>query len=235
MKKAMYVLAVMCLVAGVGSAQRIQSFCEYGTGVALRFGAGGALWDQQWGYAPWDWYDCTARPNVGFLNENVGGLLETTTAGAPVIDADLIVRFSFGGNIVLTAYDECNPDAVAGQIFGDVEGLFVADLNADRAIVDEEAGTITILFGAMLHDEPDALINITKTTGKFKSIKAVGGNGLSPARSSQCASRIWTCRRIYLRPSQTATCYCTPMRKLSWPALTTVLHRISRQTGANLE
>ncbi len=174
MKKAMYVLAVMCLVAGVGSAQRIQSFCEYGTGVALRFGAGGALWDQQWGYAPWDWYDCTARPNVGFLNENVGGLLETTTAGAPVIDADLIVRFSFGGNIVLTAYDECNPDAVAGQIFGDVEGLFVADLNADRAIVDEEAGTITILFGAMLHDEPDALINITKTTGKFKSIKAVG-------------------------------------------------------------
>ena len=50
----------------------------------------------------------------------------------------------------------------------------MADLNAGRAIVDEEAGTITIAFGASLHDDPDALITVTETTGKFKSIQAVG-------------------------------------------------------------
>jgi hypothetical protein len=85
-----------------------------------------------------------------------------------------VLRFDFGGWFVLTANDENKPDKVAGQIFGDVAGTFVADLNADRAVVDEEAGTITIAFGADLHDDPDALITVTETTGKFKSIQAVG-------------------------------------------------------------
>ena len=140
----------------------------------MQLGAGGALWDQTWGEEAWDWYECDASPNVGFLNENVVGLLGTTTAGAFVTDADLVLSFGFGGYFVLTAYDDDAPGEIAGQIFGDVEGTFVADLNADRAVVDEEAGTITIVFGAELHDDPDALITVTETTGKFKSIHAVG-------------------------------------------------------------
>ena len=110
---------------------------------------------------------------MGFLNQNVTGLLGTTSAGPPQIDNNWILRFDFDGWFVLTAQDDEGPGKTAGQIFGDVAGTFVADLSAQRAVVDEEAGTITIVFGADLHDDPDALITVTETTGKFKSIHAV--------------------------------------------------------------
>jgi len=172
MKRLLLTLLAVGLLACPVMGEEVKSFCEYGTGISLQLGAGGGLWDQTWGEEAWEWYDCDAEPNVGFLNKNVVGLLGTTTAGPPQIDGDWILRFDFGGWFVLTAND--NPGEIAGQIFGDVEGTFVADINADRAVVDEEAGTITIVFGAELHDDPDALITVTETTGKFKSIHAEG-------------------------------------------------------------
>ena len=154
--------------------KKVKSFCEYGTGVSLQLGAGGALWDQTWGKKAYDWYQCEADPNDRILNENVKGMLETTTAGAPQIDEDLILRFDFGGNFALTDHNDGNPDEIIGQILGDVEGTFVADMNAVNAVVDEDAGTIIIAFGAELHDDPDALLTVTETTGTFESIKTVG-------------------------------------------------------------
>jgi hypothetical protein len=154
--------------------KKVKSFCEYGTGVSLRLGAGGALWDNTWGQRSYEWYQCDADPNAGFLNENIVGMLETTTAGPPQIDENLILSFDFGGNFALTDYNDSNPDEIIGQILGDVEGTFVADMNAANAVVDEAAGTIIIAFGAELHDDPDALITITETTGTFGSIHAVG-------------------------------------------------------------
>ena len=154
--------------------KKVKSFCEYGTGISLRLGAGGALWDQAWGKESYEWYQCDADPDAGFLNENIAGMLETTTAGAPQIDENLILSFDFGGNFALTDYNDSNTDEIIGQILGDVEGTFVADVNAVNAVVDEAAGTITIVFGAELHDDPDALITITETTGTFGSIHAVG-------------------------------------------------------------
>lgn len=154
--------------------KKVKSFCEYGTGVSLRLGAGGALWDNTWGKGSYEWYQCDADPNAGFLNENIVGMLETTTAGAPQIDDDLILSFDFGGNFALTDYNDINPDEITGQILGDVEGTFVADMNAVNAVVDEVAGTITIVFGTELHDDPDALITVTETTGTFESIHTVG-------------------------------------------------------------
>ncbi|UCG58281.1 MAG: hypothetical protein JSU70_02005 [Phycisphaerales bacterium] len=47
-------------------------------------------------------------------------------------------------------------------------------LGAGGADLDEEAGTITIAFGAAVEEGPDALIAVTEMTGKFKSIHAVG-------------------------------------------------------------
>lgn len=174
MTRLLSIILVTLLLASVTTGEEIKSFCEYGTGVALRLGAGGALWSQTWGEDAWEWFECSATPNVGFLNRNSVGILETTTAGAPVIDADLILRFTFGGTFALTARQEEDSGHVAGSITGDVTGMFVADINADRAIVDEQAGTITIIFGAPLHSDPDALFTVTETTGKFKSICAVG-------------------------------------------------------------
>jgi len=174
MKRSIVSALVVSLLASVAMGEEIKSFCEYGKGVSLRLGAGGALWSQTWGEKAWDWYECDATPNVGFLNRNSVGMLETTTAGAPVIDADLILRFTFGGTITLMSREENNQGKVAGSITGTVTGVFVADLNAARALVDDEAGTITIVFGAPLHNEPDALITVTETTGKYKSIHPVG-------------------------------------------------------------
>lgn len=154
--------------------KKVKSFCEYGTGVSLQLGAGGALWDNTWGKESYEWYQCDADPDAGFLNENIVGMLETTTAGAPQIDDDLILSFDFGGNFALTDYSKGRELEIIGQILGDVEGTFVADINAVNAVVDEDAGTIIIAFGAELHDDPDALITITETTGTFGGIHAVG-------------------------------------------------------------
>lgn len=176
MKKLMLSLTVAAILVNPVMAGKVKSFCEYGTGVALVFGAGGALWDHTWGEQAYEWYDCDAKPDVGFLNKNTVGILETTTASAPdpAALAKLIISFDFGGNFSFTAYDDDDPGEIAGQILGDVTGTFVADADAEHAIVDEEAGTITIAFGASLHDGPDALFTVTETTGKFKSIHAIG-------------------------------------------------------------
>lgn len=154
--------------------KKVKSFCEYGKGVASQLGAGGAIWDQTWGHGPYDWYDCDADPDAGILGKDVVGVLETTTAGAPQIDEGLILRFDFGGNFALTDYTDTNHEVIAGQILGDVKGTFVADVNAANAVVDEAAGTITIVFGAVVNDAPDALITVTETTGTFENIRAVG-------------------------------------------------------------
>ena len=132
------------------------------------------MWDQTWGYEPYDWYACDANSATGIFDSDVVGLLETTTAGAPQIDENLILRFDFGGNFAFTDYNDTNPDEVAGQILGDVKGAFVADMNAVNAVVDEDAGTISIVFGITLHNDPDALFTPTQTTGTFESIHPVG-------------------------------------------------------------
>lgn len=157
---------------GTARAADVKSFCESGFATALQLGAGGAVWTQQWGLPPVDWYDCPACLNVGLLNENVVGRQETVTSGAPAIDANLILRLPFRGTITLTAYEDDNPQLVAGQIVGAMNGTFVADLNAAHATITDT--TITIAFGQSIHSAPDALITVTETTGKFRSVQAEG-------------------------------------------------------------
>jgi len=151
----------------------VQSFCEYGTGVALQIGAGGALWDQVWSSETWDWYECAASANAQFLGDGVVGQLETTTAGAPQIDANMVLSFDFGGEMTLSAISPSNPDEVIGRIVGDVDGTFVADLNADHATFDDD-GNIVVAFGWGTHDDPDAKIMVTEATGIYSDIKQAG-------------------------------------------------------------
>ncbi len=174
MKKLAMVVFALSMMAGLVMGSGVKSFCEYGTGISLRLGAGGALWAQTWGKGSYEWHQCDADPDAGILNESIVGMLETTTAEAPQIDENLILCFYFGDIFALTDYNDINPDEIIGQILGDVEGTFVADMNAVNAVVDAAAGTIVIAFGAELHDDPDALITITETTGTFESIQAVG-------------------------------------------------------------
>ncbi|NQV35905.1 MAG: hypothetical protein HQ515_24655 [Phycisphaeraceae bacterium] len=153
--------------------KRAQSFCQYGTGVSERLGAGGALWNQAWTGGPRNWHECPASVNMPFLGENVSGTLETTTAGAPSIDENMVLSFSFGGQMRLTDYNEVNPDQIDGQIIGDAEGMFVADINAENATFDAD-GNILIAFGASVHDARDCLITVTETTGTFSDIQQAG-------------------------------------------------------------
>jgi hypothetical protein len=153
--------------------KRPQRFCEYGTGTALRFGAGGGLWDQVWSGGPWDWHECPAAVNATFLGENVSGELETTTAGAPMIDENMVLSFDFGGHMSLTKYNETNPDEIDGQIKGSADGMFVADMNAEHATFDAD-GNIVMPFGISVHEAPDALITVTEATGVYADIQAAG-------------------------------------------------------------
>jgi len=150
-----------------------QSFCEYGTGVAVRFGAAGGLWSQTWTHDAWPWHSCTATVNQKFLGTNVSGELETTTTGAPSIDGDMILRFGFGGQMTLTDYNEVTPAQIDGQILGDAKGTFVADVNAAHATFDPN-GNIVCAFGAAVHDAADAFITVTQATGTYADIHQAG-------------------------------------------------------------
>jgi hypothetical protein len=150
-----------------------KSFCEYGTGVAVRFGAGGALWNQTWTGGPWSWHECPALVNAKFLGENVSGELETTTTGTPSIDGDMVLRFGFGGQITLTDYNDTTPDKIDSRIKGDVTGTFVGDVNAAHATFDPN-GNIVCTFGVGVHDTPDALITVTEVTGAYADIHQAG-------------------------------------------------------------
>jgi hypothetical protein len=90
----------------------------------------------------------------------------------PVIDANLVLFLPFQGTITLTAHANQNPAKIAGEIKGQMTGTFVADLNAAHAVIGPD--TIIIQFGQSVHSAPDALIAVTETTGKFKSIQAEG-------------------------------------------------------------
>ena len=149
-------------------------FCEYGTGTTERLAPDGGGWDQQWGMAgPLDWVMCTAETNVPFLNANVTGKLTTQVTGLPDISADMVLHIPLAGQMVVTEHSVDNPDDVIGQINCDVIALFVADMNAERAVVNEAEGTITVDFGASVEEGPDGLMTVTDATGTLVDIQQV--------------------------------------------------------------
>ncbi len=172
------------LVGGVGTfalsgryeaveSMKPQCFCEYGTGVAVRFGAAGGLWNQTWTGGPWPWHECPATVNAEFLGQNVSGELETTTSGTPSIDGDMILRLGLNGRITLTDHNETIPVNIDGQIKGDIAGTFVVDANAAHATFDSN-GNIVCAFGVAVHNAPDAFITVTEATGAYADIHQAG-------------------------------------------------------------
>ena len=158
----------------VNAAKLPQDFCEYGTATTARLAPDGGGWDQQWGMAgPLDWIECTTETDVPFLNENVTGNLTTYVTGLPDISSDMILHIPLGGQMIITEHSADNPDEVIGQITFDVLAMFAADMNADRAVVDEAGGTITVVFGAAVEEGPDGLMTVTEATGSLADIQQV--------------------------------------------------------------
>lgn len=149
-------------------------FCEYGTGIALRLGAGQAIWDQAWGTAAPSWYKCAAPMNVPFLGENVVGLLETANAGPSAVDGNLVVRFTYGGRITLNKLAAPGSTEVIGKIVGEMDGICIADLNAERATLDQDGNIVIVMNGPTLSSAPDIKIKVVEATGVFADIKQVG-------------------------------------------------------------
>ncbi len=148
-------------------------FCQYGTGSTEKLAPDGGGWNQQWGLGPWDWLTCTAETNAQFLNENVTGNLTTQVTGLPNISEDLILHIPLAGQQIMTEHAAGNPDEVIGQITCDVIAMFVADMNAQRATINEAEGTITVAFGASVEEGPDGLITVTEATGSLADIRQV--------------------------------------------------------------
>jgi hypothetical protein len=158
----------------VNAAKLPQDFCEYGTATTARLAPDGGGWDQQWGMAgPLDWIECTTDTDVPFLNENVTGNLTTQVTGLPDISEDMVLHIPLAGQMVMTEHSADNPDEVIGQITCDVMAIFVADMNAQRAIVNEAEGTITVAFGASVEEGPDGLMTVTETSGSLADIQQV--------------------------------------------------------------
>jgi len=149
------------------------SFCEYGTGSSTQLAPGGGGWDQQWGLGPWDWLTCTAETNTQFLNENVKGKLTTQATAQGTISEDLILHLPLAGQMVLTEHAADNAEEVVGKITCDVTASFVVDMNAERAVVNDAEGTITVAFGTSVEEGPDGLMTVTEATGTLADIKQV--------------------------------------------------------------
>jgi len=149
------------------------SFCEYGTGSTTQLAPGGGGWDQQWGLGPWDWFTCKAATNAQFLNENVTGKLTTQATAQGTISEDLVLHLPLAGQMVLTEHAADNPEEVVGQITCDVTVMSVADMNAERVVVNEAEGMITGAFGTSVEECPDGLMTVTEATGTFANIKQV--------------------------------------------------------------
>ena len=153
--------------------KRAQYFCEYGTGIALQLGPGQGVWDQIWGGEAPTWHTCEAASNVRFLGENVVALLQTADAGPTSVSDDMIVRFTYGGQITITKLAEAGSDEVVGRIVGDMDGLLVADLSAERATFDDD-GNIVVVMGTTLHDRPDVEIEVVEQMGVYADIRQAG-------------------------------------------------------------
>lgn len=149
------------------------AFCEYGTGSTAKLAPDGGGWDQQWGLGPWDWFTSTTETNAQFLNENVIGKLTTQVTGQGTISDDMILHIPLAGQMIMTEHDVDNPEELIGQITCDVMAIFVADMNAERAVVNDSEGTITIAFGTSVEEGPDGLMTLTEATGTLADIKQV--------------------------------------------------------------
>ena len=147
------------------------AFCEYGTGTTEKLAPNGGGWDQQWGLGPWDWFTCTTETNAQFLNENVTGKLTTQVTGQGTISDDMILHIPLAGQMVLIERNTGRSQDVIGQITCDVMATFVADMDAERAVVNDADGTITIAFGTSVEEGPDGLMTVTEATGTFADIK----------------------------------------------------------------
>lgn len=163
-------------------AQETKTFTEFGKGVARSQVENGRTWDLVWGFEQWDWYNGDTSSDVSFVNDHLVGVLNTKTTDVVFQTDDLIFGLNFTGSFHLMAKNDDGSGKVAGEITGDLKGIIVADLNAARAIVDEEAGIILIALGAYLIDPDnpvDAEVSNIQTTGKYKSIQAEGSWRLS--------------------------------------------------------
>ncbi len=149
------------------------AFCEYGTGRTAKLAPEGGGWDQQWGLGPWDWFTSTGETNAQFLNKNVTGKLTTQVTGAGTISEDLILHIPLAGQMIMTERNTGRSQDVIGQITCDVTATFVADMNAQRAVVNDADGTITIAFGTSVEDAPDGLMTVTEATGTLADIRQV--------------------------------------------------------------
>jgi len=173
MRSAVLIPLLVFLAATYAGAAEVKSFCAFGEGTALQL-KGGAVWYQEWGKRPWDWFVCEANPNVNFLNKNVTGLLKTALLGFQAPE-DGILTLPFAGTLVLAAGGEHGK--CAGQIVADITGDFVIHLDKPVPLLEE--GIILIPFGqpvwkALEEMRPDATLEVVETSGKFKSIEAVG-------------------------------------------------------------
>jgi hypothetical protein len=169
---------------------RPQSFCEYGTGVAARFGAAGGLWSQSWTGGPWVWYTCPGAVNARFLGTNVSGELETTTTGAPTIDEDLVLRSGLAGELTLIDHTDAGLPQIEGKIVGNMNGTFVADVNAAHATIDPN-GNIVCAFGVAVHNAADAFVTVTQATGVYADIHPAG-DWAWYVNGTMTIARVWT-------------------------------------------
>jgi hypothetical protein len=59
------------------------------------------------------------------------------------ISEDLILHIPLAGQTVLTEHAAGRSEDIVGQIMCDVTATFIADINAERAVMNDAEGTIT--------------------------------------------------------------------------------------------
>ena len=154
-------------------AKKANAFCAFGEAHATSLAPSAGAWAQTWDGASHSWFTCPSPGNRDLLADDVVGLLETHATGLPVIDEDYMLHLPLAGTLTLTDYNDADPNVIDGQIVADIETVFVADLNAERATIDVD-GNVVAAFGAAVQDPPvPAKVTVKETTGIYANIQPI--------------------------------------------------------------
>lgn len=154
--------------------RQAESFCAFGKAYATSASSEAGAWVQTWDGVSHDWFTCQIPDGGKLLADDVVGSLETQATAPPMLDEDFILSLPLVGTLTLTDYNDIDPNQIDGQIVADLETVFIADLNAERATIDADGNVVTTFGETIKEKAKPAKVTLRETTGIYADIQQIG-------------------------------------------------------------
>ncbi len=166
------VSVTLCSVAPAAHGVELP-FANYGVlSIVDQPQPGQISWSGEYSDQAWQWLPSEAAPLPGW-NMNATQVTNMQFTSELSIDDDLMATGSFVTTTTVTARED---GVVAGTlVLSEIAEQGLVDLNASRATVDNETGTILLRSGSLLDGgRPITDVTLIEATGVFSGIEQVG-------------------------------------------------------------